>query len=91
MNKADLIGNIQETMGGTKSAAEEVFSKLFETITGALKKGDKISIPGFGVFLVKDKAAREARNPKTGATVHVPATRVPKFRPSKELKETVKK
>lgn len=63
---------------------------VFDTITNTLKKGDEVSIAGFGIFTVKHRAARQARNPRTGAMVSVAAMKVPKFRAGKALKDIVK-
>ena len=90
MNKGDLIESVFGKIGGTKKAAEEAVDTVFDGISKALSKGDEVSISGFGTFLVKKRQARTARNPRTGATVQVPATQVPKFRPGKGLKEAVK-
>lgn len=90
MNKANLIEKVQDMLGGTKVQAEQVVNGIFDTITDALKKGDDVSVSGFGIFKSKMRAAREARNPKTGETVKVPATRVVKFQVSKTLKDIVK-
>ncbi|OHA13978.1 MAG: DNA-binding protein HU [Candidatus Tagabacteria bacterium RIFCSPLOWO2_01_FULL_39_11] len=90
MNKAELIDILTEKMGGTKSSSEETVDTIFDTIISQLKGENEVSIAGFGIFSVKHRAARQARNPKTGATVHVAATKVPKFRPAKALKEAVK-
>ena len=90
MNKQSLIELVHEKIGGTKVQAEEVVSGMFDAIVATLKKGGEVSIAGIGIFSVKSRAARMARNPKTGAQVSVPATRVPKFRAAKGLKEAVK-
>lgn len=90
MNKATLIEKVQDMLGGTKVQAEQVVNGIFDSVADALKKGDDVSIAGFGIFKSKMRAAREARNPKTGATVKVPATRVVKFQVSKTLKDSVK-
>lgn len=90
MNKADLADAVFEKMGGTKKAAEDAVDTVFDSITNSLKKGEDVSVAGFGVFAAKKRAAREARNPRTGETVHVPAMTVPKFRAGKSLKEAVK-
>ncbi len=90
MNKADLADAVFEKIGGTKKAAEDAVETVFDSITNSLKKGEDVSVAGFGVFAAKKRAAREARNPRTGETVHVPATTVPKFRAGKGLKEAVK-
>lgn len=90
MNKQSIVEKINGILGTTKVQAEQVVDAVFDTITGALKKGEEVSVAGFGIFLVKKRAARTARNPKTGAAVQVPATKVPKFKPAKALKEAVK-
>ena len=90
MNKADLIGIINETVGGTKAASEQAFDKVLEAIVSTLKGGNEVSIAGLGIFSAKQRAARTARNPKTGASIQVPAMKVPKFRAAKALKEAVR-
>jgi DNA-binding protein HU-beta len=90
MNKASLVEKIHEILGGTKVQAEEVVNTVFDSITESLKKGEDVSIAGFGIFSAKERAARTARNPRTGEPVEVPAMRVPKFKASKTLKDSVK-
>lgn len=90
MNKVDIIEKVHGTLGGTKTQSEQVVDMVFDSITDGLKRGEETSIAGFGIFSVKHRAARQARNPRTGQTVNVPATKVPKFRPSKALKDAVK-
>lgn len=90
MNKSGIADAVNEVLGTTKVQAEQAVDKVVDTIIGALKKGDEVSIAGLGIFSVKPRAARTARNPRTGATVNVPATKVPKFRAAKALKEAVK-
>lgn len=90
MNKVDLIGVVHEKLGGTKVAAEEAVNALFDALVGSLKKGEEVSIAGLGIFSVKARAARTARNPRTGALVQVPAMKIPKFRAAKALKEAVR-
>ncbi|HRY30797.1 MAG TPA: HU family DNA-binding protein [Candidatus Paceibacterota bacterium] len=90
MNKANLVEKVHEILGGTKVQAEQVVDSIFETITGSLKKGEEVSIAGFGIFGAKERAARTARNPRTGESITVPAMRVPKFRAAKALKDAVK-
>jgi len=90
MNKGDLIEAVFNKIGGTKKGSEEAVDTVFDTIMRALSKGDEVAISGFGTFLTKKRQARTARNPRTGATVQVPATQVPKFRAGKGLKEAVK-
>jgi len=90
MNKAMLVDVINEKMGGTKKAAEDMVELVFDTITKTLKNGEEVSISGFGTFSVKERKARKARNPRTGEMVDVPAMRAPKFKAGKNLKEAVR-
>jgi len=90
MNKQALVEWVHEKIGGTKVQAEEVVNGMFDAIVATLKKGDEVSIAGIGIFSVKQRAARMARNPKTGEAVKVAATKVPKFRAAKALKDAVK-
>ncbi len=90
MNKAGIVEVIQGVLGGTKVQAEQVVDTVFDTIVKTLKKGDEVSIAGIGIFSVKKRAARQARNPRTGETISVAAMNVPKFRAAKALKEAVK-
>ena len=86
-----MVEMVHGMIGGTKVQAEQVVDGIVDSIISTLKKGDEVSIAGLGIFSVKARAARTARNPKTGATVNVPATKVPKFRPAKALKDAVAK
>ena len=90
MNKADLANSVHEKLGGTKVQAEEVVETIISDIVGTLKKGGEVSIAGLGIFSTKLRAARTARNPRTGETVNVPSMKVPKFRAAKALKDAVK-
>ncbi len=90
MNKQGLVEVVNNVLGGTKVQAEGVVDAVLEAITKTLKKGDEVSIAGLGIFSVKARAARTARNPRTGEMVKVPATKVPKFRAAKALKDAVK-
>ena len=90
MNKADIISSVHEVLGSTKADAERVVDTVFNSIEKAMKDGDSVSVAGFGIFEAKMRAKREARNPRTGETVIVPAMRVPKFRAAKALKDSVK-
>jgi DNA-binding protein HU-beta len=90
MNKQALVEMVHEKLGGTKVQAEELVNSMFDAIVATLKKGEEVSIAGLGIFSVKDRAARMARNPKTGEQVKVAATKVPKFRAAKALKDAVK-
>lgn len=90
MNKASLVEKVHEVLGGTKVQAEQVVDTIFDSITGSLKGGEDVSVAGFGIFSAKERAARTARNPRTGEAVQVPAMRVPKFKAAKALKDAVK-
>ncbi|MCA9353825.1 HU family DNA-binding protein [Candidatus Nomurabacteria bacterium] len=90
MNKQAIVEMVHQKMGTTKVAAEGVVDGIIDSIVSTLKRGEEVSIAGLGIFSVKDRAARTARNPKTGEAVQVPATRVPKFRAAKALKDAVK-
>ena len=90
MNKQALAEWVHGKLGGTKVQAEEIVDGMFDAIVGTLKKGEEVSVAGFGIFSVKQRAARMARNPKTGEQVKVAATKVPKFRAAKALKDAVK-
>lgn len=90
MNKQALVELVHEKVGGTKVQAEEIVNGIFDAIVSTLSKGGEVSIAGIGIFSVKARAARTARNPKTGEAVQVPATKVPKFRAAKALKDAVK-
>ena len=90
MNKQALVDVVHEIVGGTKTSAEQAVDALIDSITKTLKKGDDVSIAGLGIFSAKMRAARTARNPRTGEAVSVAAMRVPKFRPAKALKDAVK-
>ena len=91
MNKAAIAEIIHEKMGGTKVSAEQTLDAILEAMIGTLKKGGEVSIAGLGIFSVKPRAARTARNPKTGEAIQVKATTVPKFRAAKALKDAVAK
>lgn len=90
MNKQAIAEAVQDVLGGTKADAERAVETVFDSIAGALKKGDDVSVAGFGIFSAKMRAARTARNPRTGESIQVPAMRVPKFKAGKGLKDAVK-
>ncbi len=89
MTKLELIKIIAEKMNITYKESTEAVNLILDAITNSLSKGESIKIRGFGVFNVKEKKEKIARNPKTGEKVHVPAKKVVKFKPGKELKEIV--
>jgi DNA-binding protein HU-beta len=92
MTKAQLAAKVAERTGLTKKQANEVVDAVFSIITEVLTKkrnAEPVNIAGFGKFVVKERPKRIVRNPRTGETVEKPATRVPAFRPAKQLKEAV--
>ena len=89
MNKTQLIDVVATKTDLTKKKAEEVVNAVNEAITEALKAGDKVQIIGFGTYEVKERAAREGRNPKTGETITIPAAKKPAFAASKALKDQI--
>ena len=91
MNKTELITAVAESAGLTKRDTERVVNAMVDTLTAALVKGDKVQISGFGSFETKVREARVGRNPHTREAIEIPATRVPTFKPSKALKDTVAK
>ena len=90
MNKADIIAKVQDTLGTTKADAERAVDCVFDSIMDAMKSGQQVSVAGFGIFEAPMYDARQARNPRTGEMVDVPAMRRPKFRAAKALKDAVK-
>ncbi|HGJ5881349.1 MAG TPA: HU family DNA-binding protein [Arsenophonus nasoniae] len=89
MNKTELINQIAEKAGLTKKDSEKALNALIETVTEALKAGDEVQLVGFGSFQVKQRAAREGRNPQTGKVIQIAAANVPSFKAGKTLKEAV--
>lgn len=90
MNKAGIVEKVHEVLGSTKVQAEQVVDTVIDSIVSNLKKGEEVSIAGLGIFSAKQRAARTARNPRTGEAIKVAAMRVPKFRAAKALKDAVK-
>jgi DNA-binding protein HU-beta len=90
MNKGDLVEAVTKVVG-TKKLAEETIGCVLESITGALKKGESVTLVGFGTFKVMKRAARTGRNPQTGKAIKIKAKKVPKFTAGKKLKDTVAK
>jgi len=89
VNKSELINLIAESADISKAKAGAALDAVVSGITGALKKGDTVSLVGFGTFSVKSRAARTGRNPQTGATIQIKASKVPGFKAGKALKEAV--
>ena len=90
MNKTELIAIAAENAGLTKKDTERVLNAAIDAITLALVRGEKVQLSGFGTFEVKHRQARIGRNPATRQAVQIPASRVPDFKPSQNLKEIVK-
>ena len=91
MNKTDLIASAAESAGLTKKDTERVLNAAIDAITAALARGEKVQISGFGTFESKTREARVGRNPHTREAIEIPATKVPTFKASKALKDTVAK
>lgn len=89
MNKTDLIADVAGKTGLTKKDTEKTINALFSSIQGALANGEQVTMIGFGTFKVRDRAARNTRNPQTGEAINLPATKVPAFKAGKTLKENV--
>lgn len=90
MNKADLVNHVAAEAGLSKAAAGAAVEAVLGGVTGALKSGDSVSLVGFGTFAVAERAERTARNPRTGDTIKVAASKAPKFKAGKALKDAVK-
>ena len=89
MNKADLVAKIAGDNGFTKADAEKALNSAIEGISDALKKGDSVTLIGFGTFSISKRSARKGRNPQTGAEINIPAKNVVKFKAGKGLSESV--
>ncbi|MBN1141082.1 MAG: HU family DNA-binding protein [Deltaproteobacteria bacterium] len=89
MTKVELVNAIAEKAGLTKAEAEKALKAVIESITAAMKKGDKVALVGFGTFSVGARAARTGKNPQTGAKIQIKASRVPRFKAGKTLKDAV--
>ncbi|GAB4572478.1 MAG: HU family DNA-binding protein [Rhodothalassiaceae bacterium] len=89
MNKNELISNVAEAAGLSKADATKAVDAVFSSITGALKKGGDVRLVGFGTFSVAQRAASTGRNPRTGETIKIAASKQPKFKAGKQLKDAV--
>lgn len=89
MNKSELIEAIAASADIPKAAASRALDAMIDSVTDSLKKGDSVSLVGFGTFSVKDRAARTGRNPQTGQPIEISAARVPSFKAGKALKDSV--
>lgn len=90
MTKADLIDKMAKDADISKAAAAKALDALIDGVTKALKKGDKLALVGFGTFSVGKRKARTGRNPQTGATIKIPARKIPRFSAGKTLKDAIK-
>ena len=90
MTKEDLVNRIAKEAKVTKAQADKAVNAFFEGVTSSLKRGRKVSFVGFGTFSVARRKARMGRNPQTGAPIRIAASRVPKFKAGKQLREAVK-
>ncbi len=91
MNKTELVAAIAEQAGLTKKDAEKAVKAFTDTVAAELKKGGKVQLVGFGTFEVTKRAAREGRNPQTGKVMKIAASKAPKFRAGKALKDSLNK
>ena len=89
MNKNDLVNQVSDNTGLSKSDSAKAVDSELDTITNTLKSGGDVRLVGFGTFLVSKRKATTGRNPQTGAAINIPAANVPKFRPGKALKESL--
>jgi DNA-binding protein HU-beta len=90
VNKNELVDTVSEVSGLKKGEAEHAVDAVFDAITSALKGGDEVRIVGFGTFSVAARAASEGRNPRTGEKIAIPASKQPKFRAGKGLKDAIR-
>ena len=89
MNKNDLIDRVADTAGLSKADATRAVDAFTGTVSNALKSGDSVALVGFGTFEVRSRSARTGRNPQTGNTIEIPASKAPAFKPGKALKDAV--
>jgi len=89
MNKNDLVAAVAQATDSSKTDAAQAVDSVLNAITGALKSGDGVQLVGFGNFSVADRAARQGRNPRTGETIQIAASKQPKFKAGKALKDAV--
>lgn len=89
MTKAELVSKMAADASITKTAAEKALKSFIDSVTDALSKGGSLTMVGFGTFSVAQRAARKGRNPQTGAEINIAASKTPKFKPGKALKEAI--
>lgn len=90
MTKADLIEKVATDTKVSKAEAARMLNSVFDNLTSALSKGDSVTLVGFGTFSVSRRAARKGRNPQTGAVINIAASKVPRFKAGKALKDAVR-
>lgn len=90
MNKGELVESMASAAAISKAAAERALTGLLDSISGALAKGDKVTLVGFGTFSVSKRSARQGRNPQTGAAIKIQARTVARFKPGSKLADAVK-
>ncbi len=90
MNKSELVESMAKASGMSKAAAEKALNGMLDSISGALKQGDKVTLVGFGTFSVSKRAARQGRNPQTGNPITIKARKVARFKPGSKLADAVK-
>ncbi|RCK70302.1 MULTISPECIES: HU family DNA-binding protein [Desertihabitans] len=89
MSKKNIVAAVAQTTGTTQSEADKAVSAVLDAIAGELAKGEKVSLPGFGTFEVRERAARTGRNPQTGEEIQIAASKVPAFKAGTQLKKQV--
>jgi len=90
MNKAELVEQVANQTGLTKKISREAVDAITSVITDALAREERVTLVGFGTFRVMERKARRGRNPQTGQTIQIPAKKIPKFVPGKDLREAVR-
>jgi DNA-binding protein HU-beta len=90
MTKADLVSILAKATGGSKTSAERAMNAFVGGIVESLRRGKHVTISGFGTFVVARRAARSGRDPRTGKVITIPTAKVPRFRPSRALKSTLR-
>ena len=90
MNKSELVDSMASETGISKAATEKVLNAFMNSVTKALSKNDRVTLVGFGTFSVKERAARQGRNPQTGENIQIPARKVPRFKAGSKLSSAVK-
>ncbi len=91
MNKTELVDAVAESADLSKASAARAVEATLAAISGTLAQGDQVALIGFGTFLVRDRAARTGRNPRTGESIEIAAAKIPAFKPGKALKDAVNK